>query len=105
MIAGSLTEPIKILGVETFTNKYGEKQDRYTLKCNTRANVIQKSGTRIDENGQTFYDYIKQFEVRFYVPVGDYDHIEYEGREYRITNIDRNKKLRKIIIDTEIVKK
>ena len=37
--------------------------------------------------------------------VMEVDKVEYEGKEYRITNIDRNKKLRKIIIDTEIVKK
>lgn len=103
MQAGLITEVIKVLGVETVTNKYGEKEDKYTLKYTTRANVVQKSANRTDENGQTFYDYIKQFEVRIYVPINEYDHIEYDGKEYRIINIDKNKKLRKIIIDTELV--
>lgn len=105
MQAGRLNESIKILGVETCTNKYGEREDKYVLKYNTRAYIVQKSGTRIDENGQTYYDYIKQFEIRYYVPIGDYDHIEYDGHEYRITNIDRNRSQRKILIDTEMIRK
>lgn len=103
--AGSLNEKIQVLGLETFKNVYGEMEDRYVLKCNTRAAVLQNSGTRTDENGETYYDYTKQFELRIYVPIDDYDHIMYDGKEYRIININRDKYQRKIVVDCEMVKK
>lgn len=86
--AGLLTQPIKILTPQSEINEYGEKVQEYKLKYTTRARVLHDNGTRENNNGEIFYPYQKTFNVRGYVPVDEFDLIEYKGKRYRITTID-----------------
>jgi hypothetical protein len=88
MRAGLLTRPITILTPETTINEFGEQVQEYKLKYKTRARVLHDSGSRDIMNGEIFYPYRKSFDVRSYVPVNEFDIIEFEGKRYRIIAID-----------------
>lgn len=108
MQAGLLDKTITILYKREVQNKYGEQTVTYGQteadQYKTRARVIQVSGNRTDQNNETFYTYIKRFEVRRYVPINEYDYILYNGKKYRILNIDdSNTSLQNKVIDTELV--
>ena len=68
MQAGLLDKTITILYKRETQNKYGEQTVTYGQteadQYKTRARVIQVSGNRTDQNNETFYTYIKRFEVR-----------------------------------------
>ena len=86
--AGLLTKPINILSPQTETNEYGEQVQTYTLKYKTRARVLHDNGNRSLENGEIVYPYQKTFNIRSYVPVTEYDLIEFEDKRYRIITIE-----------------
>jgi len=88
MRAGLLTRPITILTPETTINEFGEQVQEYKLKYKTRARVLHDSGSRDIMNGEIFYPYRKSFDVRSYVPVNEFDIIEFEDKRYRIITID-----------------
>ena len=102
--AGLLNEVINILAPSSIVNEYGEKVQTYSVKYTTRAKVEHNSGTRSNENNEIFYSYQKSFTVRSYVPVTEFDLIEYNSKRYRIITIDDRIKVHndKIII-TELI--
>ena len=96
--AGLLTKIIKILTPTTTVNEYGEQIQEYNLKYTTRARVLHDSGSRTNENGEIFYPYQKTFNIRSYVPITEFDLIEFESKRYRVITIenrieDQNDKL------------
>ena len=103
MIAGKLTELIEIYSPHITVNDVGEKSTEYVLKNTTKANVIHNKGSRDIENDEIVYKYQKTFEVRIYVDVGEFDRIKWGSKYYRILDIDTNKELQKITIQTEVV--
>lgn len=88
MRAGLLTKVITILTPETTINEFGEQVQEYKFKYKTRARVLHDNGSRDIVNGEIFYPYRKSFDVRSYVPVTEFDIIEFEGHQYRIITID-----------------
>lgn len=88
MRAGLLTKVITILSPETTINEFGEQVQEYKFKYKTRARVLHDNGSRDIVNGEIFYPYRKSFDVRSYVPVTEFDIIEFEGHQYRIITID-----------------
>lgn len=86
--AGLLTKIIKILEPKTEINEFGEQVQEYVLKYKTRARVLHDSGSRTTENGEIFYPYQKTFNVRSYVPITEFDVIEFEGKRYRVITIE-----------------
>lgn len=102
--AGLLNEVINIYSPTSTVNEYGEKIQTYTLSYTTRARVVHTSGNRSNENNEIFYSYQKSFTVRSYVPVTEYDQIEYCNKRYRILTIDNRIKVQndKVII-TELI--
>lgn len=88
MRAGLLTKKITILTPETTVNEYGEKVQEYKLKLKVRARVLHDNGSRNIVNGEIFYPYKKTFNVRSYVPITEFDIIEFEGKRYRVITID-----------------
>lgn len=86
--AGLLTKPIKILTPKTEINEFGEQIQDYSVSYNTRARVIHDNGNRTTENNEIFYPYQKTFNIRSYVPVTEYDLIEFENKRYRIITIE-----------------
>lgn len=86
--AGLLTKPIKILTPVTTINEFGEQVQQYELKYRTRARVLHDSGTRTNENGEIFYPYQKTFNVRSYVPISEFDLVEFDKKRYRVITIE-----------------
>jgi len=86
--AGLLTKPIKILKPISSTNEYGELVQEYEMRYKTRARVLHDSGSRTTENGEIFYPYQKTFNIRAYVPITEFDLIEFESKRYRVITIE-----------------
>jgi len=103
MRAGLLTEPIQIIENEIVVNDFGEETSEWVLKYETKARVVHDGGTRTNENDEIYYTGLKTFEVRFYVPITDFDRIVWNGTTYRILNIDPNKEKQKLTIRAEKV--
>lgn len=104
MRAGLLTRPITILTPETTINEFGEQVQEYKLKYKTRARVLHDHGSRDIQNGEIFYPYQKSFNVRSYVPINEFDVIEFEGKRYRVITIDnRIERSNDKLIVTELI--
>lgn len=87
MRAGILIHPIEIWAVTVIRNEFNEQQQTYAKSYETRANVIYSSGARQDTNHEVFYGRNITFEIRQYVPVGDFDYIKWNNEFYRILSI------------------
>lgn len=102
--AGLLNEIINILSPTYTVNEFGEKVQSYKVTYTTRARVEHTNGNRNNENGEIFYSYQKAFTVRSYVPVNEYDLVEYNSKKYRVITIDnRVKDYNDKLIITELV--
>lgn len=102
--AGLLNEVINILTSTSTVNEYGEKVQTYNVTYTTRARVEHNSGTRSTDNNEIFYSYQKTFTVRSYVPVTEFDLIEYDNKKYRIITIEnRVKEYNDKLIITELI--
>lgn len=102
--AGLLNEVINILSPTSTVNEFGEKVQSYDVTYTTRARVEHNNGSRGNENNEIFYSYQKTFTVRSYVPVTEFDLVEYNKKRYRIITIDDRIKVNndKLII-TELI--
>lgn len=103
MRAGLMTEPIVILEKVVTTNEYGEQTEVLEEKYRTRARLVNDGGDRTIINGEIFYSNAKTFQVRFYVPVENFDVIEWEQHLYRILNIQPDKQRMNKTIKTELI--
>ena len=102
--AGLLKEVINILTPTSTVNEFGEKVQTHSLKYSTRARVDHNGGARGNENNEIFYSYQKTFTVRSYVPVDEFDLVEYNNKRYRIITIDnRIKDYNDKLIITELI--
>lgn len=86
--AGLLTKIIKILTPKTTINEFGEQIQEYSVSYKTRARVLHDNGNRTNENGEIFYSYQKTFNIRSYVPITEFDLVEFEGKRYRVITIE-----------------
>ena len=102
--AGLFTEVVDIYKVVQSTNEYGEQADSYVLKYTTRARVQNNSGGRVADSEEIYFSYTKIFTLRVYVDIEDFDRIKYDGKFYRILNIDKSEKLQQITVTAEQVK-
>ena len=102
--AGLLNEVIQILSPSTTINEFGETVQTYKVTYVTRARVEHNNGTRTNENNEIFYSYQKTFTVRSYVPVNEFDLVEYNNKKYRIITIeDRIKAYNDKLLITELI--
>lgn len=88
MRAGLFTEPIEVLRAEITKNKFGEEISEWKTIYKTRARVIHTSGSRNNYNDEIVYTYIKTLNVRYYIPVEDFDRIKWNSKIYRILDIE-----------------
>lgn len=88
MRAGLLTEPIEIWEKSLVINDFGEETETWDFKYSTKARLVHEGGNRVIENNEVFYEHSKTFQVRYYVPVDDYDRIKWDDKYYRILNIE-----------------
>jgi hypothetical protein len=103
MRAGILTENITIKRPTVEKNAYGEEVVSYDTIWTTRARVVHTGGGRTVENESIFYNQTKTLEVRDYVPVDYYDIIEWDGRKYRVIDIEPFKAQQKTSIKIELI--
>ena len=102
MIAGTLTEIIKIWRPRTTINSYGEQVTDYEQVTEERANVKYASNVGRNEINQAIaYNEQFTFIVYHYVDVRDFDIIEYNGTKYNIVFIqeERMQNIKKIMCE------
>ena len=103
MIAGKLTEQIRIYEPVTVRSEYGSEDIEYTLIKTTKAEVKYLSGNRVKTEFEYYNDYSVSFTIRSYHKVS-YDYvIEYSDNKYRILSIEPNKLHNLINIITELI--
>ncbi len=103
MRAGLLNEPIEIYEKVVTTNSFGEQTEDWSLKYSTMARLIHDGGNRVILNDEVFFAHTKTFQIRDYVPVGDYDRIKWNSQYYRILNIEPDKHMMNKTIKTELI--
>lgn len=103
MRAGLLTEIIEVLRPTTITNDYGEKKQDFSLYLTTRAVLEHLRGSRNIENSEIVHNYTKVFSVRIYNDIDEKDVIRWNGKEYRILDIEPDKKKQQLTITTELI--
>lgn len=91
MQAGLLNEPITILKPEITRNEFGEQTTEYVESYHTRARVINNGGNRTQEDNGVFYDYSKHLEVRYYVPLDNFDIVVFKGQKYRVKSVEKTR--------------
>lgn len=103
MRAGLLTEPIEIYEKVLSTNSFGEQTEEWVYKYFTKARLVHDGGNRVIQNDEVFFAHSKTFQVRDYVPVGEYDKIKWDNNYYRILNIEPDKNMMNKTIKTELI--
>lgn len=106
MRSGRLNHFIIIEGLKTITNEYGEEEQTiYCEKIRTRADVVNDSGNRVNDNGEIFYAYTKTFILWDYFDkvLNEFDRIIYKGKPYRIITKDLVKEDKLLFVKTELV--
>lgn len=87
MRAGAYNNLINIFKKISTINDYGTEKVSYDLKTKVWSNVQYITGGRTEENNEYFFGNQVNFTVRYYVDVQDEDRIQWQGRMYRILNI------------------
>lgn len=103
MRAGLLTERINVLQPVVTTNDYGEETTTWQNVYNTKARLVHTGGNRMNVNNEIFYNYTKTFQIRSYVPIQEYDRILWDGKQYRILDIEPDRQQQQITVKTELV--
>lgn len=103
MRAGLLTETISILEKVLITNDYGEETETWVDKYTTKARLVHDGGGRVIVNDEVFYTHAKTFQVRMYVPIEDFDRIQWDGKYYRILNIEIDRTQNNKTIKAELI--
>ena len=103
MRAGLLTERIDVLKPVVTVNDYGEETTDWQNIYTTKARLVHTGGNRMNVNDEIFYSYTKTFQIRNYVPVQDYYRILWDGKQYRILDIEPDRQQQQITVKTEIV--
>lgn len=103
MRAGLLTERIDVLKPVVTVNDYGEETTDWQNIYTTKARLVHTGGNRMNVNDEIFYSYTKTFQIRNYVPVQDYYRILWDGKQYRILDIEPDRQQQQITVKTELV--
>lgn len=101
MRAGLLKEEIDIIQNQFVKNKFGEETEEWVIKYHTRARLIHNGGQRTLQNNEIFYTDIKTLEIRYYVPIGNFNRIIWNGETFRIVDIEDVKEQNKKIVKIE----
>lgn len=99
--AGLLNELIEIYTKTIVKDEYGQEVEELTLKQTTRAKLVHNNGNRSLENEEIVHNYNKTFTVRYYVDIDDYDVIKWNGKYYRVLDVEPNREYQQKVINTE----
>lgn len=103
MRAGLLTEQITIKRATITKNEYGEDVESISTVGTYRARLLNNNTNRAIENNEIVYDNSKQFIVRIYVDVRDYDLLYHDNRTYRVIDYQKDKQLNQITITAALI--
>lgn len=103
MRAGLLTEIIKVLRPQKVVSEYGEEKTDYIEVYNTRARLVHQPSQRTVENEELLYNKRFYMSVRYYVPVMDFDLIEWNGKRYNIISICPKREYNEIELTIELI--
>lgn len=103
MMAGQYTENVEIIDIVEVVNDYGEREMVERPIAHTKAKVDSESGGRSENANEIIYTHNKTFYVHMYVMVTDNSIIVYEGKKYRIVNIEKRRMYNDLQITTELI--
>lgn len=103
MQAGLLTEKITFYRLVKVKTDTGSEDNTYVLDHKCRAKVTYSGGDRVNENGDIFFTHHVIFEIRTGYEFDELYRIEWEGRQYRILCIEKNKHNQSIKTIAELV--
>lgn len=103
MRAGLLTEVVDILRATISKNSFGEDVETWSVVYSTRARVEHVSSQLTTENSEAVYNFQKKITLRIYVPVREFDRIRWDGKEYRIVQLEKDKKQMQITIIADLI--
>lgn len=103
MRAGLLKERIGIVPLESGVDEYGSQTDIWGEPKYTRASVSYRTGNRLLDNMDVFFNYEVDFTIRLYHKVDERCKILWDGKEYRILAIEKQSKTQLIRIRAELI--
>ena len=103
MQAGRLTEQIKFLKLVKVKTETGSEYNTYVPEHPCRARMSYEDGDRVNENGDIFYSHRVIFEIRQGYDFDELYRIEWDGDQYRILCIEKDRHNQSIRIKTEKV--
>lgn len=99
--AGLFSHIIRIIKTKYEQDVTGSMVKKDDCIICTRARIMHNGGGRTNENGDIAYLYNKQFQIHRYVKCDGYDEVEYQGKRYRILEIEDNEGYQYKMITTE----
>lgn len=103
MRAGLLTEQIEIWSKQLTINDFGEEVEEWIKTYQTRARLVHDGGSRTLSNDEVVFTHSKTFQIRDYVPISELDRIFWNGKYYRILNIEPDRTQMNQTIKTELI--
>lgn len=86
--AGEYKEYVTVYRAEITVNSVGEELEDWKEVTVTRAKVEKTRGNRELIDSEIVYTSERDFTLRHYVDIKEYDHLEYQGKMYKVLNID-----------------
>ena len=103
MRAGLLKEQIEIWSKQLTVNEFGEEVEDWISTYKTKARLVHDGGSRVVSNDEILFTHSKTFQIRQYVPINELDRILWNGKFYRILNIEPDDVQMNKTIKTELI--
>ena len=89
--AGLLNELITIRRATITKNDYGEEVETWEDVITTRARVTQTGSSKNNVNQEIFMGFTKEFQVRYYIDIREFDIIVWKQKQYRIVSLNQDR--------------
>lgn len=103
MESGRLNEIITVERPTIYQDGYGGNDVVWNEVIKTRADVQFTSGNRATENNEIVFNYNKIFTVRYYHKIDEKDRVIWNGKKYRILNLNYDRDKQYLQITTELI--
>lgn len=103
MESGRLNEIITVERPIIDQDGYGGNDVVWNEVIKTRADVQFSSGNRATENNEIVFNYNKIFTVRYYHKIDEKDRVIWNGKKYRILNLNYDRDKQYLQITTELI--
>lgn len=103
MQSGLLTDIITFLHSETVRDTLGGTSEKWVKSFHKRARVQFKSGARKEINSEVRNTSVITVTIRYCKEISEKMRISYEGREYTVSSINRDRKQQSTVIEAEVI--